>query len=101
MCDVHSPFYRRAEHVAALVHHCDECTRPIMRGERYHVTVAVFDGDLRTTRAHPLCEMLAQRLVDDEGCHLIGNLRYWEGPLSTFHARWFSSLLGSEVPARD
>lgn len=101
MCDVHSPFYRRSEHVAALTHHCDECTHPIMRGERYHVTAAVFDGSFRLTRAHVLCDMLAERLVDEEGCHLIGNLRYWDGPLTPFQARWFSSLMGTETAPRE
>lgn len=94
MCDVHSPFYRRSEHVATLTHRCDECGRRIMRGERYHVTAAKFDGDFTVTRAHLLCEMLAAQLVDDEGCRFIGNLAYWDGPLTPLQARWFQSLTG-------
>lgn len=101
MCDVHSPFYRRTEHVARLTHYCDECGRRIMRGERYHVTVAVFDGDFTVTRAHLLCEMLAASLTDDEGCRFIGNLVYWDGPLTPFQARWFSALMGTETEPRE
>lgn len=101
MCDVHSPFYRYAEHTAALTHYCDECGWPIMRGERYHLTAAVFDGEFRTTRAHLLCELLAASLKDDEGCRLIGNLAYWDGPLTPFQARVFEALTGRRVEADD
>lgn len=98
MCDIHSPFWRQETRSARLVHRCDECGFPIMRGEKYVITSGKWDGDFEMYRAHELCELLAASLKDDEGCRLVGSMPYWDGDMSPLQARWRSSLMGWELP---
>lgn len=99
MCDVHSPFYERRWYTARLVHHCDECRKPIMRGERYVTTSGVWDGDFTTYRAHELCDMLAEQVSRDDGCRVLGELLDYVGggALASHYMRWASSLVGRDV----
>lgn len=101
MCDVHSPFWRQETRRARLVHRCDECGFPIMRGERYVCTSGKWDGEFEMYRAHELCELLAASLQDDDGCRMVGNLIYWDGPFMPLQARWWSSLMALPAPAAE
>lgn len=103
MCDEHSPFWHRREHVAALNHRCDECWRPIMRDERYVSTTGKWDGEVETFRAHVLCDMLADKVCREEYCRMLGMLSEFvkEVDLTQLQARWWESLSGERVGADD
>lgn len=103
MCDVHPDFIRYACPVARLVHTCDECYRPIMRGEQYVLTTGKWDGDVATYKAHELCELLARMLRDDDGCWLMGQLftSASDLDLTPFQARVFESLTGRSLAQED
>lgn len=101
MCDVHPDFVRYAHPTACLVHTCDECRLPIMRGERYALTTGKWDGDVATYRAHELCELLARMLRDDDGCYMLGELHQtvadMSDQISPFAARVYTSLTGRSL----
>lgn len=99
MCDEHSPFLTRREPVAALNHRCDECWRPIMRGERYVSITGKWDGELRTYRSHVLCDMLAEKVSRDEWCRLLGELSgaVTDVELTPLQVRWWESLSGQRL----
>lgn len=101
MCDEHSPFYSHTTPVARLVHRCDECGFPIMPGERHHAVRGKWDGDMRTYRAHVLCDLLAQQVSVDDGCRIYGELReaVGAGCPTPLQARWASAMLGRRVPS--
>jgi hypothetical protein len=100
---VHSPFWRETTQTARLVHRCDDCHFPIIPGEEYVTISGVWDGEFATYRSHVLCNMLAARLRDDEGCRYVGNLceTVNEVNLTPLQARWASSLLGRNVTTEE
>lgn len=103
MCEVHPSFLVQSTPVARLVHECDECFRPIMRGEKHVATSGRWDGNVETYRAHVLCDLLAQRITVEGGCRMFGELieAGSNNDLTPFQARVFEALTGRRVEADD
>ncbi len=61
-----------ADPVARKAHKCKECGRAIAAGERYHVDIFVWEGDLHTHKTCAHCMVARAWLRDECGGFLFG-----------------------------
>lgn len=77
---------RDEERTARKLHRCNECTRPIVRGETYRFEYFAFDGDRSTHKTCEHCQVLRSWLQAECGGMLYGDVQadflehIYEGP---------------------
>jgi hypothetical protein len=71
-CDFDAPsFYRKAFRRAAKQHRCEECSGPILRGEKYEYVTGKWDGYVNDFKTCERCHDLRQWVKNNVPCHCI------------------------------
>ena len=79
-CEVPS-LYKSSEPTAAKEHACCECLAKIVKGEKYVLVKAVYDGVFEQWRQHEICaqacEFVRDSDLNDGDCIYFGGLFEW------------------------